>query len=830
MFFISIIGLVSIDCSEGSSDRGRVCKRGSSLENRHPWDSLPADRGGAMLKKFAVGLIVTVPMIGSIFTQRGWDGSRIGSTVTPFLSTSAQRQVAPWNTDQGAANSLLPMPESGRARIEMQHKPEPAPSLLPLKLHDQYENPGTYRIAASEDTAGQSAVTPRIPETVAIRYVANGGSDANDGLSWGTAKHTIYGALVSLPGGGTNTAGSGTVYVGPASSANPTAGAGIWLMASSDPNYSSPPMGWLKCNGCELNIIGVANSAGGPNGHKPRVQLVAGRGTDNYHPAIWLSGLQQPTQIANFELQYPGRAVVIGECSPVGSKHDRTGRCGVSSQILDNIGAIINRTATTGPCTDIVSNVFWLWMRDYGCAGNAYTAKGGITADNAAAILIDASAGAGSGLIYIEDTNLASGGIKVNFGANGGGLYAKNVIQEGDFSSPLPPTVWFTSWCSYCDAILENIQMADGSSGSMPLIQTDALANGNNGPTIINSGSTKGPATIINPVTNNTNIRTISPTREGQSGFFNSYVVGRTDVARRIAGLIPTRFTNHALSSTSSWIFPQGSTGVSFTQGLTDPYGGTNAASVAFSSSSQQVVQMGGLAYTPNAGDWVVLGVWGKGLAQNNSLNTNCWGQPVPTFSESFLNSGMIVGDGNWQYLWVAEKVASGSATYVCADVNFTNKVTPTLYGPTLYVIPAGTLSDNEVLEFVSSMNSVDSSCQVGQICNVAGHPLVVSSYGTLSNCSSVASPARCDSAPAGSFVLRVGSMTARVNTRAVTANSQILIIEDSSLGAKLGVSCNKTAGRTYMITDRAPGLSFTVSSSSAPTDNPACLSFQVLN
>jgi hypothetical protein len=78
--------------------------------------------------------------------------------------------------------------------------------------------------------------------------------------------------------------------------------------------------------------------------------------------------------------------------------------------------------------------------------------------------------------------------------------------------------------------------------------------------------------------------------------------------------------------------------------------------------------------------------------------------------------------------------------------------------------------------------------------------------------------------------VLDVGSTTVKVNTTAVTANSQILVIEDSSLGAKLNVTCNRTSGRTYMITDRASGFSFTVGSSSSPTDHPACLSFQVLN
>src|SRR4029077_880827 len=159
-----------------------------------------------------------------------------------------------------------------------------------------------------------------------------------------------------------------------ASSANPIANAGIWLMSTADPNYSSPPAGWLKCNGCIGQIIGISNSAGGPNGHMPRVQLIAGGGSDTYHPGIWLSGLQQPWYIANFNIGYPGRAVVIGECSPVGLTHDRTGKCGVSAQVIENVSALINQIPSAGPCTDIVSNVFWLWLRDYGCGGNAYIA------------------------------------------------------------------------------------------------------------------------------------------------------------------------------------------------------------------------------------------------------------------------------------------------------------------------------------------------------------------------------------------------------------------------------------------------------------------------
>jgi hypothetical protein len=668
-----------------------------------------------------------------------------------------------------------------------------------------------------------------MPENIAIRYVSNGGSDVNDGVSWAAAKRTIYGALLSLPGGGTKTAGSGTVYVGPDVQANAaSASDGIWLMGPKDPNYASPPAGWLKCNGCAVNIIGNGNAAGGPNGHKPRVQLIAGGNADRNHPAIWLSATAQPIYIANFEIAYPARAVVIAECS----NNDRTGTCGSQSIILDNVSALLTQAAANGPCTDVVSNVFWLWLRDYGCSGNAYTATGGITADNAAAILLDGTSGTGSGLIHIIDTNLAGGGIKVKGGSNGVSLYAKNVIQEGNFASASPPTVWFTGWCNAgCDAVLDNIEGADFGTGSMPNIEIDSTNT--NGPTVLNSGNVQGPATIINPPLNSLLTNTVSPRKQGQAGFFNGYMVGNTDLARRVAGLVPNRFTNYGLSETSSWKFPVGSAGVTFKQGLTDPYGGTGAASVAYNTSSNNVVQMGIYGpYTPAVGDWFVAGVWAKGLAQTGtSFNTSCYGVAAPTYSNTFSDLGMLVGDGQWQYLWIAQKVgATAPSTDVCVDANFSNKLTPTLYGPTLYYIPAWTISDNEVLEFASTMNSVDPSCQVGQICNIAGHPLVVSSYGTLSNCRSAALPAKCDSAPAGSFVLEAGSTTARVDTTAVTANSQILIIEDSSLGANLGVPCNKTTGRTYMITDRVPGLSFTVRSSFAPTDHPACLSFQLLN
>ena len=108
------------------------------------------------------------------------------------------------------------------------------------------------------------------------------------------------------------------------------------------------------------------------------------------------------------------------------------------------------------------------------------------------------------GLIYFTDVNFAGGGIKVKSGSSGTQLYVKNAIEEGDFSHAIPPVVWFTGWNSAnSDAVLDNIQNADGGSGSMPAIETDVsggIYGTVEGPTVLNGGLPSGPATDFNPL------------------------------------------------------------------------------------------------------------------------------------------------------------------------------------------------------------------------------------------------------------------------------------------------------------------------------------------
>ncbi len=103
----------------------------------------------------------------------------------------------------------------------------------------------------------------------------------------------------------------------------------------------------------------------------------------------------------------------------------------------------------------------------------------------------------------------------------------------------------------------------------------------------------------------------------------------------------------------------------------------------------------------------------------------------------------------------------------------------------------------------------------------------------TITNCSSSASPAVCAVAPAGSVVIAATATSVVVNTSAVTANSQIHVTRDNSLGTKLSVTCNTQAASalgTPVVSARSAGTSFTILIETGPTTNPMCLSYSIIN
>ncbi len=109
--------------------------------------------------------------------------------------------------------------------------------------------------------------------------------------------------------------------------------------------------------------------------------------------------------------------------------------------------------------------------------------------------------------------------------------------------------------------------------------------------------------------------------------------------------------------------------------------------------------------------------------------------------------------------------------------------------------------------------------------------PLKVTNVNTVSNCNSTSSPAVCSSSPAGSIAVPTGNnSTLIVNTTAVTPDSQIFITEDSSLGLRLGITCNTITGRTYSVSARSAGTSFTIKANGNILISKACLSYFIVN
>lgn len=106
--------------------------------------------------------------------------------------------------------------------------------------------------------------------------------------------------------------------------------------------------------------------------------------------------------------------------------------------------------------------------------------------------------------------------------------------------------------------------------------------------------------------------------------------------------------------------------------------------------------------------------------------------------------------------------------------------------------------------------------------------PVTAPVINTLTTC--ISNGGTCAVAPAGFVSIAAAVTTVTVATTVVTANSQIFIQEDSSLGTALGVTCNTVTGRTYTITTRSPGTSFIITASAAPAANPACLSYSIIN
>lgn len=126
-------------------------------------------------------------------------------------------------------------------------------------------------------------------------------------------------------------------------------------------------------------------------------------------------------------------------------------------------------------------------------------------------------------------------------------------------------------------------------------------------------------------------------------------------------------------------------------------------------------------------------------------------------------------------------------------------------------------------------LSGADGSLGLTNLAGTVGANVNLGAITTFTNCSSSAAPAVCGAAAAGSVVIAAAGTTVTVNTTAVTANSQIMLMYDASLGTRLSVTCNATEPALYGVTARTPATSFTITASVSVT-NPICFSYIIIN
>jgi hypothetical protein len=113
--------------------------------------------------------------------------------------------------------------------------------------------------------------------------------------------------------------------------------------------------------------------------------------------------------------------------------------------------------------------------------------------------------------------------------------------------------------------------------------------------------------------------------------------------------------------------------------------------------------------------------------------------------------------------------------------------------------------------------------------------------FSTATNCAAVGtaanpSVASCAAAPAGQFscATNASTGTCTVNTTAVTANSEIFVLESDTTvtGTRLGVTCNTSTTvnpATRLLASSVAATSFTINLGTITT-NPACFSYWIIN
>jgi len=602
---------------------------------------------------------------------------------------------------------------------------------------------GTNGQLYSENSSGQIlGLATALPAGSPMQYVAFTGDDKNDGLSWGTAKKTVMAGYDALPING------GTILImqGPGTfdgiAATSTPGQGIWIMPTTDPNYSNPPPGWRHAKAGPVTFQGVSATSSAADSHfGGQVSISGGSILSNNQPCIWIAGGSNYL-FENLDCEGGGRGIVLGESST----NLRDGSANVTGITFANVATASRGTYLEGPAVDITGGSFWLYFRDCVFNGNSRVVS---PLDNIhAAMLIDGTGNSGNGLIFVDNLNTTNGGIKFIPGANGGNLTVNGMTEEGGGGGTTPPAIYLTSTSSYTSFNFQSITVSDPDQSGPIAIQIDGngpaqavLITGNVG----SAGSVVGPATILGQYTNDLISAPVSPAQMGQVGIFNGHLVGSTDAARRNFGPVAIRYPNLVTQVAANWTVTQFAGTTTLTTGIAAPDGTKGAGRVTSTALlPQEVLYFSNGRFPLNTGDYFIGGAWIRSLSPSGGYS----GAPTVAITfqasdfgkgNSYSLSGRVTGalssgQNEWTWQSFIFKIVGGVLTdpAITFAAYFDQNYPIEAYAPVMLQIPAGDVSDNEAYEIASNLSTYADGLPAGTVATLRGQTFAFGGTGNF--------------------------------------------------------------------------------------------------
>lgn len=248
----------------------------------------------------------------------------------------------------------------------------------------------------------------------------------------------------------------------------------------------------------------------------------------------------------------------------------------------------------------------------------------------------------------------------------------------------------------------------------------------------------------------------------------------------------------------------------------------------------------GNITMGPNAGNNTCTGAYclasltagtnNSGTAQRSLVSLTIGSQNVADGQNSCAN--LVVGDGNTCIGQGAGNSMLGSGgLFLGYSAGYHETASNTFYVDAIF--RADSAAEKAGALLYGTFNATPASQTL--VANAAFSTLVSTTnprYNTTTNCADSAGAAACGSAAAGAFVIDAGATATVVSTTAVTANSEVFVQFDSSLGARLGITCNVAVNTAAIgsVTARTAGTSFTYTITGTLAVNPGCFTYHIVN